>query len=967
MGEVALDDPDITDRLAWLRKTAAGLAQGAVTTKLVIPNSEILYDRIELKKGSAEKREAQLRGALDGRTPYPVDQLAYDYVVEGDIAKVAVVARETLVEAEAFATEHRFNPICFVAIPPSNTVNEIFDGEPMFGTTSAAKALLDPSDPVERDATPILIVGSANLPDLRPDAPVVDVAEELSAPEVEAELPSEKGSASEPLPNPVGRNEYGALDAEAVAAGLVMAGLPGKQRESDPDPEQPSEDTPVAAPDAADQTDSPRTDRTEPKRGEKTAAPLIPPAALEALSSGTPALDAMDGDDSTITPSEPAADQAAPADSAPAAPSFFASRRVRDPSELRKPEAPIPPQAPATRLRTRRSRLGFGLGADAPSTDADAAAAPAEPARKEPRFGGFRRAEPAAPKDTSPAGTDTVEPDRAPSEATEPSEPAAPIAAPLIPEGKIAAATTTEPLSNKPPARGEPSPAALARLSAIVPNRRVKPDADAKDAAQVSQVADAPSPELMGVRGAANPAPEIKKPLPIGLILTGALLAILLLGAIALMLFVEGDEQAMLTPEAASELTDLEINELAQAALVPQPRLNVPDAATEASLPPAVAVNPDELDDAELADAEPNAPEALIEPELPSIDDDFDTPDAPVRVTLVEAEARYAATGIWMRSPDPLPQPVIVGLEDLYLASLDPDVGALDAVALPGYVQGRDLRLSTPRPAVGPGLTFDLDENGLVTPSAEGTLNPQGVRVRLPDGDTLRPLPRPRTEAPETEAAAPDANALAAVRPRARPENASELLERAALDGFSRAELAALRPKPRPESEQAIASAAAIAARASTAAVLTDDDDETGETAAAAVFSDSELAVASSRNPTLRPSNIAQIVATARATPQPQATRVAAVRSNTPQIPTRASVARQATIEDGISLRRVNLIGVFGSPSDRRAIVRLANGNHVKVVVGDRVDGGQVAAIGESSLQYVKSGRNLTLSLPSGG
>ena len=90
-------------------------------------------------------------------------------------------------------------------------------------------------------------------------------------------------------------------------------------------------------------------------------------------------------------------------------------------------------------------------------------------------------------------------------------------------------------------------------------------------------------------------------------------------------------------------------------------------------------------------------------------------------------------------------------------------------------------------------------------------------------------------------------------------------------------------------------------------------------------------------------------------------------RTNSPQIPTRASVARQATIEDGISLRRVNLIGVFGSPSDRRAIVRLANGNHVKVVVGDRVDGGQVAAIGESSLQYVKSGRNLTLSLPSGG
>ena len=110
-------------------------------------------------------------------------------------------------------------------------------------------------------------------------------------------------------------------------------------------------------------------------------------------------------------------------------------------------------------------------------------------------------------------------------------------------------------------------------------------------------------------------------------------------------------------------------------------------------------------------------------------------------------------------------------------------------------------------------------------------------------------------------------------------------------------------------------------------------------------------------------------MATARATTQPEPTRVAALRAPTsaPQIPTRASVARQATIENAISLRQVNLIGVYGSPSDRRALVRLSNGRYVKVAVGDRVDGGQVAAIGDSSLQYVKSGRNVTLSLPTEG
>jgi hypothetical protein len=38
----------------------------------------------------------------------------------------------------------------------------------------------------------------------------------------------------------------------------------------------------------------------------------------------------------------------------------------------------------------------------------------------------------------------------------------------------------------------------------------------------------------------------------------------------------------------------------------------------------------------------------------------------------------------------------------------------------------------------------------------------------------------------------------------------------------------------------------------------------------------------------------------------------------------------------------------------------------VTVEVGDRLDGGQVAAIGESSLQYVKRGRTITLEVPAG-
>jgi hypothetical protein len=84
-----------------------------------------------------------------------------------------------------------------------------------------------------------------------------------------------------------------------------------------------------------------------------------------------------------------------------------------------------------------------------------------------------------------------------------------------------------------------------------------------------------------------------------------------------------------------------------------------------------------------------------------------------------------------------------------------------------------------------------------------------------------------------------------------------------------------------------------------------------------------------------------------------------------PSLPTRAEVAREATVKNAIRLGQINLIGVYGTPSDRRALIRLSSGRFVKVKVGDRVDGGQVAQIGDNSLRYVKSGREHTLVVPS--
>jgi len=71
-------------------------------------------------------------------------------------------------------------------------------------------------------------------------------------------------------------------------------------------------------------------------------------------------------------------------------------------------------------------------------------------------------------------------------------------------------------------------------------------------------------------------------------------------------------------------------------------------------------------------------------------------------------------------------------------------------------------------------------------------------------------------------------------------------------------------------------------------------------------------------------------------------------------------------VRNAINLKRVNLIGVYGKPASRRALVRLSNGRYKKVAVGDRIDGGRVSAIGETELIYQKNGRGVTLKMPKG-
>ncbi|PTX04646.1 hypothetical protein [Pararhodobacter aggregans] len=184
------------------------------------------------------------------------------------------------------------------------------------------------------------------------------------------------------------------------------------------------------------------------------------------------------------------------------------------------------------------------------------------------------------------------------------------------------------------------------------------------------------------------------------------------------------------------------------------------------------------------------------------------------------------------------------------------------------------------------------------------------------------------------EAPGPGGVALATLRPQRRPtdlvpppEPTPEIdLSGATPEAVAESPMPGARPNDLAERARAILAAAAAAraaaAPAATASNNTDAEDQAGEPA--------------------------QALARAE-----------------PSIPTSASVSRQATEENAIRLNRINLIGVFGTPNARRALVRLSSGRVVRVQVGDRLDGGQVAAIGDGEVRYVKNGRNEVLRIGS--
>ena len=147
-----------------------------------------------------------------------------------------------------------------------------------------------------------------------------------------------------------------------------------------------------------------------------------------------------------------------------------------------------------------------------------------------------------------------------------------------------------------------------------------------------------------------------------------------------------------------------------------------------------------------------------------------------VEPTLVEEVDREpepqdipAQPAIEITTPVPLTPPALTPEDDLYLASIDNSDLSKDAIAQPSV---ESFATDTPfdqvaLPSVA-GSRFDLDDRGLVIPSTEGTLNPEGIAVYLGRPSKAPPAPPLRFE--QEPSPEEPSDRLAGLRPKPRPQ-----------------------------------------------------------------------------------------------------------------------------------------------------------------------------------------------------
>lgn len=1059
IAKLALDAPDLAVDLGRLRMLMENRAPGGYCTKLILPNSQILYLEVEAPGPDRQSRRAQIAAALEGRTPYAVSELVFDWSQSGTLAKVAVIARETLDEADSFAEENGFCPVAFVAVPEAAR----FGGEPYFGLTAGATDHITHGERLDRDQDPVMTTGIAlvdltefatpddSLPpdapqaaaeppfavdgpladppgaDLPPDAPPLPTGPETAVADPDMAGPDEAGTGW-PDPHAVVAAEFEHSE-PAAAEFAEPEGLPS-------DPPQPADMIHPAA--------------------LAPAAPDVPPAPVEEPASIVPAADT--GADTAPGEAEFGSDadqESAPESAAPPTADAPLAAATEADAEIDAPaaaEAPfiaiedegsgdelhavvaVPPEVADTepdvaailqKIRSSVTQGRSGQGSADAGNAADAVlAAPT----------GFQSS-----RQAGPGGTEGERLAKVP-----------PRLGTFASRAEVALHKTdgtADPALSPDPLTG--GAGQMSRAQSALERAGAAGRAGLKDLQRRAGSAPWDRQKKTKSAGAGKPTGRPSTPLIAGA-LVGAVAVSLALAVLLWSMFVGsapvpttvGANGATGDATSTAQTADLPVADSADA--------NDPPSDESPATPATVSTTDAPADAPAAAPTDPAAPAGTTA--------EAGTSTPPAEVTTTAPPAPSAAPGPAPTVPVTAPAALAAPTGDKAATIAEaPEPAAADA-----GTTNSGLALAAPATdgALAPQalpLPFDqmpvLGADGLIVPTVAGVLTPGGYTLYAGKPDLLPPArPAALAPVPVSAPATPAADAqpnqqddpLFAVKPRARPPGFAPPplpapapapptpaqptpqivpaipapLDTGALsptqpaDAVATADalppadpkLASVKPKARPaaviraavtaqQNQDFVANAAVDAALAEARAQAAVLNNPTAQAvslsdlpvrrpkglvarvaAAAPVVADVTATDASAVDAALAEANqtAAQDVApadtaTADAAAADQPLDEPEPTAGVPNMPTTKTVAKKSTLTNALNLGNINLIGVYGSANNRRALVRMASGRFIKVQIGDALDGGQVAAIGDNELTYVKSGRTIVLRMVKGG
>ncbi|WBU52264.1 hypothetical protein [Paracoccus sp. SCSIO 75233] len=987
--KVAFDD-GLRDGLAGFARRLE--AENARPLSLVIPDDQILYTELTLP--DAADADTALRSALDGLTPYAVEELAYDYAPQGarpgSKVRIAAVARQTLAEAEDFAVRHGFAPQRFIAAPSEGQFPHMpdfgattvaVDADGAVGVKDVAAAVKQPPSQDQKiwvsRITPhaiaapagpgIFALARAKVAAARSETPVLVNSASVVLP---GDEPAE-GPAAEAMPQvepkPVGPHD----DIPAVkAASEPEKPLPERARIFH-----------ERAREARAQRDRDGTRRAVPKQPSRRSrlSGALPLVGLLVLGLGIAAavigrdpepVDANAQPSAPIQPAETAQTEALPpaaqpvetvqatTATAPASQGTVAADQntvigLDDASTAAQPGEAIS-LSDSQRVAqlgseptVESSEAASAVSADAASTDV------ARPANAQPPQPSPEAASTEAPDATQPVAETTAQP----AAETVQQPPAAPASSPL---------TTADAPEARPAQPGEAAtatqPAETAPAAAPVLRRSVRPSSRPANLARRA----APAPAASGTASGGGQSDALQE---------------------ALEQAVSSSSRPSSPPAAnpgAPQSSTLSVS----ARPVSAPSRSAAPAERSASPDPRPAVprNPQPYEQRELPE-----PTGLRPPPKPA---DISSArgaalhlqPAPRQFRMFSAETYAALEGIldrpWSNAP-------------IFSASTP------NAVRV---AQARPARRPVQSDAVDTAVAAALSDNASSAPAPKPAATPSATaapsrQAAAQTGTSLsrsgRPASRPKAGSSASNAAVEDAIAAAVssssavpgqvplkpLKSSARPArraasaagSATSAAVNAALKDAKAAKSAAssqegtLAPEPQQAAKQskADAEAAALAERRRLDDELQRQAEERVRARAAAdaqaaakakaaaeararAQAEAEAAAARKRNETYRPPEVDN-------EPEVQAAAAAS-----------AGKAAASATAKGIDLNATQLIGTVGAGKASRGLVRLRNGKIVTVRLGDKINGGEITQIGNGGLQYVKAGRTYALPILNG-